>query len=149
MPTLNKPADPSGRAFENLCLLVFGQHFAADDANFYGRPGVGQNGIDIRLTNRVIDRNERVVIQCKDVQTLKWKTIKPDFEAALEYFAPRAADDPDLFFITATTDDGANTKDIDAKAARAIAALKTADPSIDTGRIRHQVFAWRWIEQTV
>lgn len=149
MPLIKKPSDPSGRTFESQCLVIFESHFDADDANFYGRSGEGQNGIDLRLTNRKDGVYERVVIQCKDMRELYWSNFRDAFKQALRTFAPRLATDPDLFYIVATTAPVVGTKHIETGVAEAIAELSAEDPRLDLTRVRHEIFTWNRIELLV
>jgi tetratricopeptide (TPR) repeat protein len=149
MPSLQKPSDPSGGQFESQCLIIFEHHFDAKDANFYGRSGVEQNGVDITLTTHKEGRREKVVIQCKDRHELHWSDFSSDFRQALITFAPRAESDPDLFYILATTVLRENTADILKKIGLAKEQLSKENPSLDLNRVKHEVFGWERIQLIV
>lgn len=140
MPALQKPSDLSGKQFENMCLVIFERHFEADDANFYGSNRYGQNGIDLTMANRKAGASGRVVVQCKDRPQLSWSNFSEDFKAAINKFGPRADDDPDLLYILATTAPATDTSDIDKKAKLAKEQLREKDPTLDTKRLRQEVY---------
>lgn len=147
MCIIEKPNDRSGREFENLCLVLFEHHFAAQDANFYGRNATGQNGIDIRLSSRQQATPETIIIQCKDVSELHWSTVKDDFEKAIRHFSGELADSAaNLYFIVATTADGVNSPKLRA-AADAFLSLNLAKDI--RARFRYDFIAWPLLTEWV
>lgn len=82
---MERPDDPSGKAFEDMCLIIYGKFFLTTDARFQGRRGQGQHGIDIRLTDRTCSRpgGRQVVIQCKNYRKeLRFRDVENDLLAA-------------------------------------------------------------------
>jgi hypothetical protein len=85
-PQLQRPEDQSGKAFEDMCLAIYGRYLKTTDARLYGRRGQRQKGVDIRAS----DKTERaslpyksVLIQCKDYKKLTFAKIKKDLLDAM------------------------------------------------------------------
>lgn len=142
MHSFTKPASGHSRTFEHQCLAIFRRRYDADDAAFYGNSS-GQRGIDIRLTYVRNGKRQRVVIQCKHVESLSWSTVGKDFKNALAWFAPRTDIDPDLHFIVATTADTVGTPKLDARAkAFCKNFYKTQRPAA-AGRVEYTWYSWQ------
>lgn len=96
---LGKPQDSSGRLFESMCLVIYGQVFSTHNAVFFGRRGQKQHGIDIRISTE----KEMITIQCKDKKKLTLADLKDDLDASIEKWTSADADGLHHTFIIATT----------------------------------------------
>lgn len=144
MSRLAKPDGLQWRDFEALCLILLEHDFDAPDANFYGRRGVGQNGIDIRMTTMKGGVSAQVVVQCKAMKSVSWSDFADDFEAAIRAFASEALEVArDLRFIVATTADGVNQEPIDKHKTK---LLQKLGMEADANRIHLEIYTWPKLE---
>lgn len=154
MKKIEKPIEAAWKTFERMCLPVFEKEFNAR-AKFRGKPGIGQNGIDIHMRCLYTKpgahqaRDTVIVIQCKAYQTVHWSTFSSDFKDAVNAFAPKQTSDPDLLFVLATTADGVNDGDIAEKAQLLLDDPEQIDQRIDTSRVAHQEICWPTIERII
>jgi len=147
MPVLTKPDGHRWRDFEHLCLILFEHYFDAPDANFYGTRGVGQNGIDIRMTTIKGDVPAKVVVQCKATDSLSWSDFANDFKSALVAFARETlAEGRDFRFIVATTAGGVNEKPFDDNKK---VLLEELELDSESARIHLAVYPWPRLENLV
>lgn len=104
---LPRPNDPSGRRFEEMCLIIYSHQYS--DGMFYSRGHV-QHGIDLKMRERCTDGTVRdVLVQCKDKKALSPSDVEEDMAAALKRWAPTESIQPDLLYVLATTVENPNT----------------------------------------
>lgn len=120
---ITRPNDPSGKAFEDMCLVIYGVHYRTDDAVFYGRRGQAQRGIDIRLTDKTNPHNVRcVVVQCKDTQRLSFSDIEWEITETLNAHG----DVSELIIATTSSDDARLTEKVDALVESLLSRIKVS-----------------------
>jgi hypothetical protein len=149
MSILKKPDGIHWRDFEHLCLILFEHEFQALDANFYGTHGVGQHGIDIRMSTQKRGIQALVVVQCKATQSLTWTDFAEDFKRALKKFARETLDAGRHFrFIVATTAEKVNNTKFDDPKKKLLHELGL-DGDGDATRIDLQAYSWPRLEAIV
>ncbi len=113
---LPRPNDPSGRRFEEMCLIIYSHQYI--DGMFYSRGHV-QHGIDLKMRERCTDGTARdVLVQCKDKKVLSPSDVEEDMADALKRWAPTESIHPDLLYVLATTVENPNTDGFKAKFAK-------------------------------
>jgi len=124
-PLLPDPTSFNWREFEQLCLVLFANHFESVDATYYCNcgPNIGQRGIDIHLTTTKPFTPELVVIQCKASPTIAWSDFENDFERAVGFIEQATISGRDLRFILATTAGTANLKHIETEQQKLLARI--------------------------